>query len=183
MSLSVKIPPSSLFRPSAGIFTATYNVPVVGKYSFDVPANANVDLMGLNYSSLYLFSIMNFTATVPESAYLENIETIPNVDFKLKQSGAQLFGAGYPLVTYLSNNEIAAFFWTTQEGDTLQATFKGQLGQNASLSAFGSIVAQISCNIFEITDQTFIDSFRGSAAFAAAGSNSAAVPDSMKDRI
>jgi len=126
---------------------------------------------------------MNFTATVPESAYLENIEVIPNVDFKLKQSGAQLFGAGYPLVTYLSNNEIAAFFWTTQENDTLQATFKGLLGQNASLSAFGSIVAQISCNIFEITDQDFINSFRGTAAFAAAGSNSAAVPDSMKDRI
>lgn len=180
--ISLNLPKGSFFRPASKLFTADFNTPELGKYSFNVTANENVDVIGINPSNLYFFSIMNFGATIPESTYLENLEVVPTVDFHLKQSGTQLFGQGYPLTNYLKNNEISAFFWSRQEKDFLVGTFRGLLGQNGSLAGIPAIIATVAVNIFEITDQKFISDFFSDPA-ATTENNSLTVPDAFKDRV
>lgn len=182
MSVIAKLPSGTYFRPCAALFEADFNTPTLGKYDFGVAANQNYEILQLNASHLYFFSILNFSATVPVSAYIENIETIPSLDLRMKQGGAQLYQQGYPLVSYLNNNEIATFFWSDRENDTLIGNFAGVLGQNASLTGIASIIAQVSLNIHEITDTKFINDFKGIVKGGGA-TNFAMLPPEMRERI
>lgn len=181
MGINLAAPRGSFFRPCAAIFTALYNDPTVGKYDFSVAGNRNVSILGINPQSVYFLSILNFSTTITESAYIENIETIPAVDFKLKQNGSQLYGQGYPLVAYLVNNEVGAFFTTEQTEDELIVTFTGLLGQSASLATVPQIIAQVSANIHEITDEKFKAWYHNEVKQA--GFQKVQVAEEWKDRI
>jgi len=182
MSVIARLPSGTFFRPCAAIFEADYNTPTAGLYDFGVAANESVSFLELNPSHLYFLSILNFSANVPVSAYLENIETIPNLDLRLSLGGAQLYQQGYPLVSYLDNNEISIFFWTDRKGDTLIGNFNGTLSQNASLSGIASIIAQAALNIHEITDHKYIAEFKGQTK-QNGGNNFTQLPQSMRERI
>jgi len=154
--IAATLPPGSLYRPCAGIYTANYNTPTLGKYSWDTPANTGVQLLKLNKNNIYLLSSLNFSATIANNNYLENISVVPSLDLRLQLAGAQLNGQGYPLVTYMQNNEIMIWFWTTQQDDYLISNFRGILNQNAALAAIASVTAQCSLNIFEVTNAAYI---------------------------
>ena len=155
----LKIPIDSLFRPTVNLFTATFNTPAPGQYDFGVAANADQAVLPINGTNLFYISIANFSATVPESAFLENIATTPQIRFLTTQNKKPLYGGTYPLAKYLVTNEVGTFFESKQGNDTLTATFTGLLNQNASLLPFGTITAVVALNIWEISDRGFIDQF------------------------
>jgi hypothetical protein len=154
------IPADSIFRPTANLFLATFNVPALGQYDFSVAANQNVSVLPIDATNLYFISIVNFSATVPESAYIENLTTdLPQIRFKTKQNNKPLYGGTYPLAKYLVTNEVGTFFESKQSKDELLADFSGILDQNASLVPFTTIRAVVALNIWEIHDQKFINEF------------------------
>jgi len=153
------IPRDSIFRPVVNLFTANFNAPTLGKYNWGVAENKKQRVLNNNYHHLFYISTMNFSATVPESAFLENIEITPKVQFVMDQNNESMYGGAYPLVKYLHDNDISAFFWSRQADDILTATFTGQLGQNASMIAFSSVIAILALNTYEITDKAFIEKF------------------------
>ncbi len=159
--MNLAIPRNSIFRPVVNLFTATFNSPTLGYYSFT--GGAAQDVLQINGHNLFYIASMNFSLTIPESDFVENIVTTPKVQFSGKQSGLALGGIvqPYPLVKYLTDNQIGAFFWSKQEKDTLSALFTGLLSQNAALISFPTITAILQMNIFEITDTNFIKEFHG----------------------
>jgi len=159
--MNLTIPLSSIFRPVVNLFTATFNSPTPGVYDWAVAANTDQAVMTLTGHNLYYLALMNFSATVDEASYLENIATAPRVQFRSGQNKAALFGGSYPLAKFLTNNAIGAFFSSPQKSDTLTATFTGVLNQSASLISFPTITAALAMNVFEITDRKFIDEFHG----------------------
>lgn len=181
MSLVASFPHGSIFRPTSKIFSATFNTPTAGQYDFGIAANRDQELLSLNPNSLYYLSVLSFSANIPESAYLENISTIPTLNLFLKKSGAQIFGQGYPLVTYMQGIEVSAFFWTQQLGDTLIGTFTGILDQNSSLSGVPTINSQCSLNVHEVTDREFIRNFLGN--ITKQEKVDIRMPDKWKDRV
>lgn len=102
---------------------------------------------------------MNFSATVPENSFLENISTTPKIQLSMDQNSESLYGGAYPVAKYLVNNEISAFFWSRQDKDRLTGTFTGILNQNASLIPFATVTAVVAMNTYEITDRKFIEEF------------------------
>lgn len=157
--MQVTIPRSSIFRPIVKRFTATFGTPTIGKYDFGVAANANVEILPINFGNLFFISILNFSANIPESAYLENVVDDPNLLFLTKQKGINIFGGPQPLIKYLPQNEVSAFFRSYQRDDFLTGTFTGTLEQSASLIGPDEIIAVVAMNIFEITDQRWIQEF------------------------
>ncbi len=153
------IPRDSIFRPVVNLFTASFNSPTLGKYNWGVTANVKQTVLNINPQNLFFISTMNFSATVPESAFLENIETTPKIQFVMDQNSESMYGGAYPVAKYLGDNDISAFFWSRQADDILTATFTGQLGQNASMIAFSSVIAVVALNTYEITDKDFIERF------------------------
>jgi hypothetical protein len=177
----IEIPASSILRPTSNLFTATFNTPTAGKYNWGVSANTDVEILKISPGNLYVIRIVNFGATVDEGDFLENVETIPKISMSLLKAGKAVFGGPFPFVNYLKNNEVIGFFWTPFRDDQLLGTFTGQLGQNASLAGVSSITAHVSLNIFEITDQDYINKFRGIEP-AAAGAR-VGVPPELERRI
>lgn len=153
------IPKDSIFRPTTNLFTGTFNNPLLGGYDFKIAANTLQTVLPMTKSNLYLISIINFSATCPESAFLENISTIPQLRFYTKQNKKPLYGGQYPLARYLVNNEVGTFFESPQSDDTLLASFEGTLNQSASLIPFASITVVVALNIWEITDRAFINAY------------------------
>jgi len=156
----IQIPKDSVFRPTVNLFTATFNNPTLGKYDFGVAANTLQDVMQVNHTNLFYIEGMNVSATVLETAYIENLSTVPKVQFFLKKNAQALFGGAYPIGKYLQPNEISAFFSGDQVGDTLQATVTGVLNQNANMIQYGSVTIVLALNIFEISDPKFIAEFK-----------------------
>jgi len=155
----LSIPSNSFFIPAVNLFTADFNAPTVGYYDWAVAANTNQEILGISPGFLYYLSIMNFGATVPEGDFLANVSTIPKIQFSTRLTGKSLYGGGYPIANYLKNNDISAFFWTTQRDDALLGTFTGALTQNAALAGVPSITSHVSLNLFQIVEKPFIDKF------------------------
>ena len=185
MAVQWTLPDSSMFLPTANIFEATYNTPTLGFYDFGKAANSLQAVQGISPGFLYFIGLMNFGASMGEPVYLENISTIPRVQFYTKRSGKSLYGGGYPLTKYLPGNDVSAFAWTSEKDDEISATFTGILSQNASLSGVPSIRAQVSLNIYQIMDRAFIKKFfnlAGDVANPAEG-NIIALPPGWERRI
>jgi hypothetical protein len=161
MGVLQKLPDDSLFLPTVNLFTATYNTPTPGYYDWGVAANVGQTVLGISPGFLYFISILNFGATIAESDYLQNLSTIPRVQFLTKLTGRGLYGGGYPIGNYLKNNDMGAYFWTGQNNDSLIATFTGVLAQSASLAGVPSITANVSLNAFQIVDKAYIEKFFG----------------------
>ncbi len=159
--MTLIIPRNSIFRPVVNTFLATFNSPTPGKYDWGVAANVDQAVMTLAGHNLYYLALMNFSATVDEGSFLQNISTAPRVQFRSGQNKSALFGGSYPLAKYLINNSIGAFFSSPQKSDTLTATFTGVLNQDATLISFPTITAVLAMNVFEITDQDFISEYHG----------------------
>ncbi len=159
--MNLTIPRNSIFRPVVNTFLATFNTPTAGKYDWNVAANIDQAVMTLAGHNLYYLALMNFSATVDEGDFLQNISTAPRVQFRSGQNKAALFGGSYPLAKYLVNNSIGSFFSSPQKSDTLTATFTGVLNQNAALISFPTITAVLAMNVFEIIDRDFINEYNG----------------------
>ncbi len=157
--MQITIPKNSIFRPIVKRFTATFGTPTVGQYNFGVAANKNVSILPIAYGNLFFISILNFSANISESAFLENVISDPQLLFMTKQNGINIFGGPQPLIKYLPQNEVNAFFRSRQRGDFLTGTFTGSLGQSASLIGPSSVIAVVAMNIFEIQDQKWIRDF------------------------
>src|SRR3954469_25648483 len=72
--MDVRIPHGSIFRPIVKRFTATFGSPTIGKYDFGTVANRNVKILPISQANLFYISILNFSASIVEGAFLENIE-------------------------------------------------------------------------------------------------------------
>lgn len=183
MGVLHKLPDDSLFLPTVNLFSADFNVPTVGFYDWGVAANTNQNVLGISPGFLYYISIINFGASINEGTFLENVATIPRVQFLTKLSGKGLYGGGYPIANYLKNNDISAFFWTAQQNDALVATFTGTLGQNASLAGVPSVRAHVSLNIFQIVDKAFIAKFFGLTGADGSKAGAIKLPETWERRI
>ena len=157
---TINLPKSSIFRPTVNLFTGIFNNPLLGGYDFNTPLNTLKTVLPITKSNLYLISIINFSATCPESAFLENISEIPQLRFYTKQNAKPLYGGQYPLAKYLVNNEVGTFFDSPQSDDVLLASFVGILNQSASLIPFPQLTVVVALNIWEITDRKFINEFK-----------------------
>lgn len=183
MGVFHKLPDDSLFLPTVNLFTADYNTPTLGQYNWGVSANINQQVLGISPGFLYFISIMNFGASIQEGDFLENVDTIPRIQFLTALSNKGLYGGGYPIANYLKNNDISAFFWTSQNADFLVATFTGVLNQNAALAGVPSITAHVSLNIFQIVDKAFISKFFGSTGSDSTRPGALRLPPDLERRI
>lgn len=161
MSIIKRIPANSRYLDTLSLFTGTFNAPTVGRYDFgSVAANNNVLVLPMLQNAVYMIAQVGFSATVPESSWLEAISTEPKVLLKKTGDGMSLYSRPIPLVGYTAGNEAVVFYWSTHLRDTLTASFQGVLTQPASLVAVASIRAQVSVRIYEIVAHEWVKRFK-----------------------
>jgi len=162
MSIIKTLPDGSRFIPTVNRFSATFNVPTLGKYNFAVAANTGQELLKLVAGRVYFIERMNFGATVDEGDFLLSIDTLPELILRYQITGERLFTKPFHVVNYIDNQELILFFSTARINDTVLIDFTGILNQVPNFIGINTIQAQVSFNIYEIANQQWIRDFQTS---------------------
>jgi hypothetical protein len=170
MSLIFQIPKQSRFIQTVNVFPAAFNVPL-GQYGFALPLPIVPQVvLKLNTNSIYVIDRVNVGADIPENDYAENIDVLPRAALSFYIEGQRVYPLPLPLVNYVDNQECLAWVWSDKGGDQLMLSMtEGVLNQSSALVGRATIKMYISFNIYEISDNNFIQQFKGSSTSSAVG--------------
>lgn len=171
MSLIIEIPKQSRFIQTVNTFTAIFNSPLAGGYDFgNVALNQNQPVINLNQNSIYLIERINVGADIAELDYQTNIGLLPKTVLSYKIEGGRVYQLPIPLVNYVNNQEAVAWAWSDKYTDALLLSMPiGTLNQNAALVGRSEIRIFVALNIYEITDNNFVQQFKSSSTSSAVG--------------
>lgn len=162
MGISKTIPQDSRFIQTVNTFTALFNVPSLGQYNFvNGAVNENIAVLSnLQKNHIYMIEKYSFSATIPEGAFLEATANVCTFQLLRSIDKQVVYQAPIPLINYIDGQSCVGYFWAAQDSDVLIATFRGLLNQPAALVGVASIIAQVTLNIYEISDTDWIQSFK-----------------------
>lgn len=162
MAVAKTIPKDSRFIQSLNLFNATFNVPALGQYSFNVPANTGQIVFPITKTSVFFIERYSFSCNIPEGAYLENIiaANVPVFRLRRQADGLVIYKKPLPCVNYIDNAEAIVFFNSDNEFDNLIADFTGILNQSAALVGVPVVTAQVTLNLYEIVESEWIRKYR-----------------------
>lgn len=134
MSVVWKIPDKARYIPTANLFSATFNAPVPGQYSFSVPANLNVAVLTLQPKTVYLIERVTISADIAAEDYTASLDassiaTVPTLTLKKSQDRSVVYTTGIPILAFVEQQEIAVWMASDRENDSLTATVRGVLNQ------------------------------------------------------
>ncbi len=142
-------------------FKATFNSPVIGKYSFsNVAANTAVTLFDINTTSVYLIGDMIVSGNIPISDYHDITEVLPSVRFGKAVTDEKMWAYPIPLARYTNGQEVDMFLWSEQGEDALTLSCTGLMGANANLVGVSEIILNVAFNIYEIGNQHWVQNFK-----------------------
>lgn len=160
MGITYQIPHTSHYFTKTNIFSADFNNPAVGQYSFNVPANVGVEIAELQKNKVYLIDRVSIGGNISESNYLDAISTLPEFRLKYKLKKENVYFLPYSVVNYLDDSNITSWVVSEKGGDSLQINVTGILDQTADLIGVSTIKLHITFSIFIISSTKFYALFR-----------------------
>lgn len=159
------LPKNSKPFSTSNIFDAVFNVPTLGKYDYNVPANQGQAVFEMVNTSIYFIRQVAFSATVPEGDFLSSIDTSTNQNFprwrlRFASDKSIVHPYAFPVVQYYDSTDFETFVWSYQASDKLTVDFLGVLNQIAAFVGVSNIKAQLSLVVYEITDSNFVKQYR-----------------------
>jgi hypothetical protein len=160
MSVSNRIPQQSRFIATSNIFSAAFNTPVVGKYSFDVAANERQIVIPLQSNTVYLLDRLSFSGTIPQETYFSAIDTLPTITFRYRIGNEVVYMRSIPLIQYSDGKESAAWLLTNKGGEDLVITLRGVLNQTADMVGVDPVKLNVGCEIYAVDEKIYNATFR-----------------------
>ena len=161
MSVFWRIPHQTRFLTPAMEFTALFNNPVLGAYSFQRAANQNRVVIELQPNSIYLIEQINIGGTVDELIYLNALSTVPRIEMKYGITRESVYTHPLFILQYYRSREIPSFIKSDKGGDALTMDiFTGELAQTADLVGIPSITLYVTLSIYQIDERGYNEGFR-----------------------
>lgn len=160
MAIVHKISHKARFFPTGNIFTASFNSPEPGKYSFNASGNYNQKCFEMQKNSAYLIERINIGGNVSEEIYNNSMEITPVLTLKTSKSGVHILEKPFPIVNYIDNQDISTFLYSDLEGDTVTLTMNGTLKQIPDTIGEVRIILTVSFSIFAMDSTTYFRYFR-----------------------
>jgi len=170
MSITYQIPHSAKYYSTSNTFTAAFNVPVLGKYSFsNVAGNELQSVIQMPYNSVLLIERCTIGGNISEGNFLDAINTLPQFTLYRRIDNQIVYPRSQPVNNYVDNKEIVAWVFAEkqQKGfagpvvpDELLITFTGLLDQTAALVGVTTIKIFVNFAIYIIQDTRFYKQFR-----------------------
>jgi len=154
MGISQVITWRSLPIETTNTFQANFNAPL-GQYGFTQnTANQNQVLLdNTNPNYIYLIDTLSYSASIPESIYLESLgggSIPPSIRLKFqKDSGAYLYPRAFPAINYKDNMQFSFWFRTPQNVNRVLVDMFGVVNQVAATVGVPEIIAQFSLVIYQ----------------------------------
>lgn len=165
MALVSLIPRETTLNVIGGEFLANFGAPTPAKYDF-----TNYVVAGVRYNSmvplglklrpnyLYFFHQMDFSLSIDESVFLRAIDPAVTPTMTIRDAPARraIFNAPFRLFRYFENKAVDFFYQNLNSNATVEADFECVLTQPAELVGIGTVYAQVSFTVYEITNDKFI---------------------------
>ncbi len=158
MSVTTTLPVDSKYHRKVIDFLATFNVPTLTKFDFDIPANQNIEFLTLPKNSLFIIDTMSFSMTIPEDFFQEARDIVPLLTIRKKANGENISITGHPIVTYLRQLPSLIFVYSSTN-DKLTASLIGTLDQTANLIGINTITASAQFNIYRVKNNIYLKRF------------------------
>jgi len=152
---SYQIPHTARYIPTTAIFTATFNVPTVGKYDFGISANKNVLVENLLPGTIYLIDRLSIGGDINEGVFLDAIETLPELILRKSQTKEIVYKKPMPIVQYIDDQDIIAWIKTDKSKEDLTLDLTGVLKQTPSLVGVVDVKIFVSFSIYAIESSVF----------------------------
>lgn len=160
MSIIKSIPKDSCFIQPVNFFDAAFNVPAIGGYSFNIPANHGQVVFPITKTSVFLIDRYSFSCSLDEGVYLRSVNVLPVFRLRRQKDNLVIYKKSIPCVNYIDSAEAIVFYNSDNEGDNLICDFEGILNQVAETVGIASIRCQVTLNIYEIVNSDWIQDFR-----------------------
>jgi len=163
MPINYTIPKAAQWQQTANSFTATFNNPTLGVYDFNTAANVDRFVLALQQNRIYLIARLSIGGNIPQEEFLGNIATVPLLRLKFVKESQRIYPLPIPIMQYYDGLESLAWFWSDKAGEQLVASLNvGVLNQDAFLIGYSEIKLNVTMNIFEISDNGFVQDFKKS---------------------
>lgn len=160
MSIIKSIPKDSCFIQPVNFFDAAFNVPFIGGYSFNIPANHGQVVFPITKTGVFLIDRYSFSCSLDEGVYLRSVNILPVFRLRRQKDNLVVYKKSIPCVNYIDSAEAIVFYNSDNQDDNLIADFEGILNQVAETVGILSIRAQVTLNIYEIVNSDWIKDFR-----------------------
>lgn len=155
MSVIWKIPDKARYIPTANLFAATFNMPVVGQYSYNVAANANQPVLTLQPKTVYLIERVTLSGDVAKEDYTASLDasalaSVPRIILKRSQDRSVVFTTGIPILTFIEQQDLGLWIISDREDDSLTATVTGVINQIPATVGKATITLAVSFGIYAV---------------------------------
>jgi hypothetical protein len=150
------------FLPTDTRFNGNFNVPALGGYDFNIPANQDVQVLKLIPDSVYYIDKLSIGANIAREDFLGAISTVPLLTFKHLIGKEIVYSKSLPIVQLYEQKEATVYFKSQKENDWLTLSLTGLLIQTANLVGIDPITLDISLSIYQMYEKDFITWFEKS---------------------
>jgi hypothetical protein len=157
--IASRIPDKARYIPTSNSFTAAFGAPVIGQYSFNVPANVNQVVYAMDANSVYFIDTISIGGTVSGEDYLAAILTLPLITFRRLQGNEHIYTQKMPVPTFAQSRSVSCYVKSDKGGDAITMDFSGVLNQIANFVGIATITINVSCNLFVMDNAAYTAQF------------------------
>ena len=165
------IPHNAKYVPVSLIFTAQFNTPEIGRYSFDTTVNKGIELLKFQPNTWYFLDSMSIGGTISDEEYARSIYRLPSLTFKKSMTGERVYVRSITLPKYSENRELTVFVNSDKavggtpstvatKSDTLIADLEGSLNQIPETVGQSFISLNLAISIFQIDEKYMNEAMR-----------------------
>lgn len=155
--ITYNLPRRIRYVPASGIFTATFNVPTVGKYDY----NGQVVTLAqrLLPNSVYLIDSLSIAGTVSSEDFLSAIDQIPQLTIVKTLNDENIFDGPIQIHSFSTDRQIVHFYKTGHNNTGIAGKLTGVLNQIPDFVGLATISLSINLSIHAIDESSFEKDF------------------------
>jgi hypothetical protein len=162
------IPQSAKYVPVSLKFTALFNTPLVGGYSFETSVNKGIELLKFQQNAWYFLDIISVGGTISELDYCNSIRDIPTLILRKAITGERVYTRPLTIPKYSETRELSVFCNSDKgyasaaqdNSDRLVADLDGSLNQIAATVGLSEISLLMSIAIFQMDEAGYNEAMR-----------------------
>jgi hypothetical protein len=164
MALSISLPiHKSQYIPTSTSFLAPFNTIAPGRYSFDIPANENAQILRLDFGSHYLIERMFISGNIAAEDYLTSIDNpaiAPTLQIRRLKDAVMTHVSRIPVIQFSPNREAPVYIYSDKKEDYIMLTMRGNIAQVANTVGVDPLIVTIGLSIYQINEKYFTQGMR-----------------------
>jgi hypothetical protein len=165
MALSITLPlQATQYHSTVNVFTADFNDPEAGKYSFNTAENENQLVLPMEINSYYLIERIFVSGNVASEDFLSSMDedNLPYIRIRRSKDSVASHARNIPVLQFTQNRESPIWVKSDKKDDTLIMTLRGIFFQIDNTVGIDPLVVTVGLSIYQLNETYFNEAMRTS---------------------